>query len=433
MTARSCRHAPTLIATGALLAATLTTTVAFGQWGRQKAPRQPAAQAGPRPIITRNVTTRQDWTLKAEVSLLGYQYRASVNQALVPTATINVNSAAVVYPRLGDTSFSRAHTERYKGRVRTGSIVHDDEPVFLDGYQGPTSLAVWELGQIDATNLVLEVEMSNASYEVEVDEERARQIGWPEKEYPPEIAQNLQPQLFVQSTHPDVMKLVEHWTQGNVKGAKPYDAAKALAGEVVKYFQPSGQGFESVGRGNQTVIINAVLIEGFEVNGAAVAARLGKGSEHDMACLLTAVYRAAGIPARMVICYDEKEQREEDATYPVIRALVEFYLFDEATGFGQWIPVDIVKQREFSSRPPRLEQTWEYFGRHRDSEYLIPIAHHWHPPEAVTNTGPAAIWGWFPTNGNPVADSHLSFTHRTMSKSTKDMEDIRKEQRRGRP
>lgn len=422
-------------------AITVWSGLALAQWPQRKPKPAPAPATTPAPggaapaaeiipFIIRDVTTRRDWTLRNQVTLLGYQYRAAVNQALVPTSTINLNSAAIVYPQILDTSFATARTDRFRGDIRTNSTVWDDEPVLLEGYQGPTRLAVWEVGEINSTNFRLEVEISQTSYEVEVDEDRAREVAWPTKEYAPEIALNLQPSLFVQSDHPDIIALTASWTGNNVKSAKPYDAAKFLAGKVLEYYQPTGQNYEFTGRGSETVVVNSILLSGFRVYGAVEAAHAQEGSEHDMACLLCAVYRAAGIPARLVLCYDQKMTSEVNGNLPFIRSLVEFYLWDEMAGFGQWVPVDIVRQRQFSSRPPRLDQTWEFFGRMRDSEFLVPFSHHYHPPEAVTNAGAASVWGWYPTNGNPVADTHLLFSIRAMSKDADDMKEQRDEQRR---
>ncbi|MEO0716387.1 MAG: lyase family protein, partial [Planctomycetota bacterium] len=145
-----------------------------------------------------------------------------------------------------------------------------------------------------------------------------------------------------------IEELVNEWTGGNPRGAKPYLAAKWLLGRVVEHVQPSAPGFNNDRGGS---------IEGLDVQGAAATAVNKRGSAIDMALLLTAVYREAGIPARLVVGYDAGSDKEQQrflktsrANAPEIRAWVEFALFDEAAGTLTWIPADPHAMRKSSSR-----------------------------------------------------------------------------------
>ncbi|MEO1512607.1 MAG: hypothetical protein AAFU70_11070, partial [Planctomycetota bacterium] len=116
----------------------------------------------------------------------------------------------------------------------------------------------------------------------------------------------------------------------------------------------------------------------------------------------------AGSPAsRMVYSIEDLEENEDrrsgldDAAE--IRAHVEFYLHDQATRTGGWIPADPARLREMSSRAPNLDRDWPFFGTHDELEYRAPFAFHAHPPTSVRAYGAPAFWGWIGTPGTPAA------------------------------
>jgi len=79
------------------------------------------------------------------------------------------------------------------------------------------------------------------------------------------------------------------------------------------------------------------------------------------------------------------------------------------TADGEWIPVDIVKQREFSSRAPALNLRWEYFGNNVEFDMMVPVSYHWIPPENVVNAGVPGFWGWQPSPAVPGVEVELKF------------------------
>lgn len=369
----------------------------------------PNAPASP-PVLTRHAINKRDWTLHCEVRLHGFQYRAEENADITPTSRMRFDRALFYFPVAPGSSMHDFYRNKAKGYVRAENDVMDDTPRFAEGYQAGTQLMVFDVGKVDTVRLTMHTEVAMTSYETIIDEPRARQIPWPKQPWEPAIASALQPQLFVEVEDPAVQALVKEWTNGNPRGATPYDLAKVLAGKVVEYYAPTEGIYETSGRGLRRGDTTAVLFTGYNVHGAAEAARDKRGSPLDMANLLTAVYRAAGLPARVVIGFDVKETQDSaNQNISVIRAWTEFYLLDEANKRGEWIPVDIQKQREFSSRPPPLAQTWEYFGNNLTFDFVCPIAFHWMPPTISTNQGPPALWGFVPDPLFYGADQEIRF------------------------
>lgn len=369
----------------------------------------PAANAPP-PVLTRHPINKRDWTLHCEVRLHGFQYRAMQNKDLTPTSRMKFNRALFYFPLLPGSSMHDVYRDKCKGYVRAENISLDDSPRFAEGYQAGAQLMVFDIGEVDTVRMTMHTETVMTCYETTIDEARARKIPWPKEPWDPTIASALQPQLFVEVEDAAVQALVKQWTGGNPRGMMPYDLAKLLAGKVVEYYAPTEGIYETAARGLRRGDTSAVLFTGYNVDGAAAAARAKRGSPHDMANLLTAIYRAAGLPARVVIGYDVKgTQDSANQDLALIRAWTEFYLLDEANKRGEWIPVDVLSQREFSSRPPPLTQSWEYFGNNLKFDFVCPIAFHWMPPTISTNQGPPALWGFVPDPVFYGADQEIRF------------------------
>jgi hypothetical protein len=339
---------------------------------------------------------------------------------------LSLSTLRMMYPRIEGSAMHDVHPEGTRGTLETrvyqrnvnftssARRVVDDAPAVAAGYQGPTELLIWTADNLRARFVHLQVHTQMTSYQTRIDEDRAFEIDWPsdDHEWPTHIAQNLEEQMFVRPGDPVIQRLVNTWTNRRPRNARPYYLAKFLAGRVVEHVQPQGNSFHTDSRIPDLVTANRVsfvapLLSGFQVNGSVHAAREGTGSPHDLACLLTAVYRAAGLPARMVIGYDVARSRRFKA--PVIRAWTEFYLYDERIDRGEWIPVDIERQRAFSSVAPPIEQRWEYFGHNEEFHFVAPIAHHWFPPATVTVPGAPGFWGWVTEPADVIALQDLRF------------------------
>lgn len=392
----------------------------------------PRAMPGPpaEPVLTRHPTNHRDWTVLVDVRLHGTQVQTPPGtRNLYPTQRILLDSVTVFFPLPGGSSSAETWDDRTVGTLSVGGRVVADRPRVLDGYQSLARLGAWDLTKVDANMIHLRLERSMTSWETRIDETRSAKIGWPAGAWPEPIDACLRPQLLIESDSAAVKNLLERWMRQAPGGSDPrrtapYVLAKYLAGRVVAHYQPSAGAIDSSGRGRNSLRYSGALLSGFAVDGAARAAERGRGPELDMANLLVAVWRAAGIPARLVIGYDARSEdpaksriaAPQTSLLPKVRAWTEFYLYDETAGTGEWVPVDVQRQREFASRPPPLEQRWLYFGHHEDLDLMQPLSFHWLPPTPCMNIGPPALWGWVPAPENVLADPDVRISVKAASR-----------------
>lgn len=374
------------------------------------------------PALKLDEANQRHWTVHFEVRVKPAQFTVSRPQDAPASPVILTQGASFVFPLIPDTSMSLAHPRRFWGRLRVTNRPVDEDPQIEAGYQSFSELAIWRMGAAETRLIDLTLETSMTSFETRIDEDVARMYTWPQAPWSLGLDQCLQPQLFVESEDPVVRALVDDWTNGQPRRAQPYTLAKYLAARVVDHVNITHDIFANQVRSPIVGIEPPArsFLNGYQVSGAAFAAREGIGSELDMACLLTAVYRAAGLPARLVIGLDVLET--EKSRFPVVRAWTEFFLPKEPKpdpnnpdlplavkqGDGQWIPVDIGRQEQFSNRAPPLDQRWQFFGHNEEFDFVAPFSFHWHPPTTVTNAGPPAFWGWLPFDpAIPAADQEL--------------------------
>jgi len=374
------------------------------------------------PALTIDTTNQRSWTVHFESRLHGPQFIASNPADITATSVILTRGATFVFPVIPDTSMSRARQWRLTGRLSVDNRVVDARPDIEAGYQAYTELALWRMNAAEAHLIDLSVEVSMTSYETRINEQIALLYDWPAAPWSIGLDLCLQPQLFIESEDPVVRGLVKQWTNDKPRRAKPYYLAKYLAAHVIDHVNITHDIFSSNVR---SPIVGAksparAFLSGYQVNGAAYVAREREGNELDMACLLTAVYRAAGIPARLVVGLDVKDS--EHSRFPVVRAWTEFFLPKEPVPDpddpdaplavkqtdGQWIPVDIGRQERFSNVSHPLDIRWQFFGHNEDFDFVAPFAFHWHPPTTVTNAGLPAFWGWLPFDvAIPAADQEI--------------------------
>ncbi len=379
----------------------------------------------PSPYIKRVKPRR--WTLTTDVFIGATQWLEPQDGVQVPKHdTFEFETATVVFPVLPETASSvlevwgpaDQEVPAVSGRVELGDRVLADEVTILSQGigGGPLPCGTWraqwqvqpaEEGRHTVRELELYVSVAQVCYETVFDDPGASQLDWPTGPWPPEAAACFQPQTFVDfNTRGEgydvspIAALVQQWTEGqDPRNVKPVVLAKYLAGKVVEHVQVSGEGlvFDVTG-----------LLKGFETPGAAEVAATGRGTEVDLPCLLVAVYRAVGIPARLVIGYDK--EGEGDQVYlkktkgaGEFRIWVEFCVYDEANHTMGWVPVDIVQMRRQQNRMPRdyHNRPLKYFGTHDRLDDIAPIAFHFHPPTTVRSYGAPAFWGWFVTPTPP--------------------------------
>jgi hypothetical protein len=350
-------------------------------------------------VITQGRT--RNWTLRPQVHLASYQTDPSKlgrpGYKELQVIRLKFETAAVVFPVPYGSAGHVCDTEGVKG-----TLYFDDKPVdseidFADNYAAGTRLARWEMVKREGRELDLKLDIPMTCWETVFDEKLAEQAIWPPSgAWPGEAQSTFGPQHGVDYTAPNIADAISQWTNNNdPKKLKPVALAKFLASKVLDATQPSGLGLVNARNGE---------VEGFELQGASRTLSLGRGSEHDIACLLCAVFRAAGLPARTVIGYDVKETKGEDSGFlgkdrgsAKLRSWVEFYLFDEVANKGLWVPVDIVRQRKSSSKAPALDRPWKFFGTNDELDDIMPVAFQYHPPTTVVAHGSYAFWGWLTT------------------------------------
>lgn len=417
-----------------LAAVAVVSCGASGQIGKDKdkkkapastapaAPAQPGGTAKAEPLGPKvlALSNARDWTFDAELLLQAGYEREAVDGAIreVPE-TFEFATAAIVFPVVVETASSLVELDGKRGDAKrkekvTGVLFwnerpYDAEPVFADGYAAGTRLARWEMRKVVGRQAKLQVRVMLTCWETKYDEALAETIPWPAS-FPPVAASTFKPQLFVngvdQKEDAAVKALVDKWCENkDPKSIKPAVLAKFLAGKVQAHVQVNGEGLLY----NQTG-----TFRGFELIGPAEVARTGRGSEHDVACFLAAVYKAAGLPARTVIGFDRYEDKGSNKGFNSakggqhLRSWVEFCLVDPVTSKEIWVPVDIARLRKASSRPRPLEQPWKYFGSSDELAYMIPIAFQYHPPTTVQAEAPA-FWGWLTTPQSALAVQSVRF------------------------
>jgi hypothetical protein len=353
---------------------------------------------------------KTDWLVHVDAFLNPYIANGAVS-ARNNGGGYSFNQVLVVYPMLDGASNAWRDPDATEAVLYEDDFVVDRDPELLDGYFLGAKYLLFDAKDVSAYYMHLVVNNRVRAWALEFDETRAREIDWPEGEWPILAETALEGQLFIDPGADEIRNLVVQWVGPTPKSLGPVELAKTIAAHVVNEFQPNGLGFEfnRVGR-----------FAGLKINGSTYAARMMRGTPFDQAALLCAVYRAAGLPARVVTGYDiaasmegldvdglrdrescQPVELDTAPRYPIIRAWVEFYLYDEKAGAGEWIPVDIERQRGVSSRARPLDQSWQFFGNMPCGDLLIPLAFHFHPPEAVVSPGPPALWGWLAFPNTP--------------------------------
>lgn len=369
--------------------------------------------------LSRVEISRREWSVHFEVMLRTFAPPPEARRDGATTDVIALTGFEFLFPVIPATSMSVPRSAEIDARVQVEGRRLKGERAVLEGYQGPSAVAVWSAvnQRLVSPNLRFITERSVTSYETVFDEAAANRIGWPSAPWSPELALCLEGQLFVEPEDARVRALVDEWTRGAPKSAPPCVLAKALAAACINHFNVTEtEFFFERQSGNRIAGTRGFeWISGFNVKGAAWAAAERRGSAYDLVCLYTAACRAAGLPARMVIGLDVRRSERQNGR-PVLRAWTEFFLPHEGlaagaavgVGDGEWIPVDIARQKESSSRAPALDQRWWYFGQNDEFDDVAPLAFHWLPPEDVTGTAAPGLWGWRPRPGNPLVSAVIT-------------------------
>ena len=400
----------------------------------------------------------QDWTLSATLFVFG--------KPDCDVVAWRLDQASVAFPIMSKTAGARADTSRATAELEFEQRLFDDTPTFLEGDRAGADLLRLDANDVSASKFMLNVKHRVVAWRTKFDESRLDDLNWPTQPWPDEAAAYLTPQPFIDpvntdpTAHEAINRLVARWTNGaDPRSVRPIDLAKWFAAQTVNEFQPSGTA--QVG--------NEFGLEGFELQTLAKTINTRRGTDFDVANVLTAAYRRAGLPARLVIAYVEPEdeprrrrllptenrpveeiaEKDADVIYKYdlnhgkrdeagnplppkmltvhiafsetrkeshnlvaagggaqhLHPYVEFYLYDEYTQVGGWIPVDVAMMRDKSSRAPTdLNASWRYFGNHDELDRYVPVSIGYGPPPGTTHVARPAFWGWTqkPTPTLPV-------------------------------
>jgi hypothetical protein len=373
----------------AALAGVVAAGLAGAAWGQELLPDERYLKPG----------GSNNWTLTVNVTANGW--KETDGQGMPVNDVWSFDSAAVVFPLIAGCASSRTDTPNIKGTVQFDDRTAATEFKILTGYPSGTRLGKWELTEKTGRELALQVVIPETSWETVFDEAAAMKVPWPTGGWPPAAAAALLPEWYI-DYGPDergsmkpydkkpVDDLLAAWTHGkDPKSVSPVMLAKVLAGELVGHVQINGNGLN----GN-----NLGQIEGVSLQGVPVTAAKGQGTEFDGACLLVALYRRAGLPARVVVGVEAEDPdshqifKQKDKNK--LRAWVEFALFDEAGKTLTWVPVDTARRRKSSSKVPDWQKPWKFFGTNDELDSLVPFAFQFHPPTTVRAYGSPGFWGW---------------------------------------
>ncbi|MEL7473353.1 MAG: transglutaminase domain-containing protein, partial [Planctomycetota bacterium] len=303
------------------------------------------------PLTTSNA---RDWILRVGVNVRKYQPRS--NGRMPRTDGFEFKQAAVVYPLVDRSAASQLDVRRVAGKVELDDRLVTDKHTVIEGYHSGQKLARFDLTDVKADEMELELELPTRCFRTRLDEAAAANVQWP-NDWPEAAESTFAPQMYVnydprgEYDMKRIQGLVRKWTGGKPKSQPPFVTAKWLTGQVINHFQPSGDGLNFDRSG---------MIEGldFERGGAAFAAQRKRGTPWDMVALYVAVMREAGIPARLVVGYDAGGKQDEDDFLgggnrdPVLRAWAEWFLPSGGREGGVWVPADVVEARKTASRLP---------------------------------------------------------------------------------
>lgn len=389
----------------------------------------PDSKGAPK-IITR--VDPHDWTFTGSVNLRVYEEK-DIKTNMPKKEAFDFTSAAIVYPLVGETASSVmvGKESDVTGKMRLNDRVIAEKPnEILVDYPAGTKLAKWSMMGWKGEEVAVELKYSITSWQTKFDEALANKCKWAEN-YPGAAATALEPEYWIDMgmdgpyDMAPVKDLVKKWMGGkDPKTISPVQAAKFLAGQVMQHVQTSGNGIATNKVGEMS---------GIALQGAPVTAKLGKGSEFDMVQLLVAVYRQIGLPARSVIGWDAGDSKDGKflgkGGSASMRAWVEFALVDPNQPDPVWVPVDVVRMRKSSTRPPALDRPWPFFGDNKELDGVIPFAFQFFPPsKGVISYGSPAFFGWMVT---PKPPEHVVQTLKFGAISTpKRAEDMKKDEER---
>jgi hypothetical protein len=364
-----------------------------------------------------------------------------------PYQTIDVRDATFISPIQWHSASSEAFPSHLQGRLQFNALEITREWIGEPASLPDVINVEWYVRVADDSGnslvpIIDQPEQVNIDFRLPVrtfetvfEEKRAMDIEW-QTALPAWTQPFLDPQPFIASDDPFVAGLVNEWTKNDPRAMTPARLAKFLAAQVIDAAQPgvdprafwpepsqnltfpdTGGGYPYSVQGLET----GPFLRGFDVQNERVFVgqteylprirepiEAGRANAAVITNLYVALLRSAGIPARVMIGIVPPQSElatigkrasvpaTDDGRTPIYRFWAEFYLWDEHAQRGQWIPVDIVRQREESSRSRPLDQSWRYFGNHDELDQIVPISSIYAVESSARMNAVPALWGWRP-------------------------------------
>ncbi|MCW5756461.1 MAG: transglutaminase domain-containing protein [Phycisphaeraceae bacterium] len=362
----------------------------------------------------------RDWTLRFYANIHAWQDPGSQETRRGASYdTWEFEQATVVVPWLERTSMHRVDTSRSTLTVRVDD--RDAVPAQANPFRtfnkqhAGSRFAGFAIGPSKAREIELVLTIPMTSYDVFLDDERARAIEWPRGDWPEDALSALEPQVGIElDLSGEPYEGLERVTQSidnlikrlgtDPKNAPPYLVAKYLTGAVWAHLQ--------IGRSNGLHTSRTGMVEGLDISGVPLTFVNRRANPFETCALLAYTFRRAGLPARVVfgVIADVPTKREDVITQRTrgkgtYVCWVEFALVEQ--GRTTWVPIDLNNMMTSSSRAPdisnvdALARPWDGFGTIKNSRYLAPFSHHAHPPMTVKAYGSPGFWGIFATPAEP--------------------------------
>lgn len=297
------------------------------------------------------------------------------------TRRFEFSNAGILIPFVIKSASSRtAEDAKVEGRMRLDDAVVSTEPEVIGDPEQGWAFAQWRADAGQGMTMDVTATFETTAYETVFNERDARKLDWP-VDWPAEAKESYEVSLYgiglprAGEAGP-VLDLINKWTEGNdPKTIPPVELAKFLAGKVQEHIRSVNVARSKGRKTPQTRLDNE-----FNLQEVKVTIETRRASPHDITTLLAAVYRTAGIPARIVVGYEGGNGFDDDGT---IRSWVEFCLYDEANNLTTWIPVDIAGLRRRGARMGDLGKPWRLFGSNPELNKIVPISFSFEGPTAV--------------------------------------------------
>jgi hypothetical protein len=306
-----------------------------------------------------------------------------------------LRGAPIVFPIVFQGTFSKVESNSVKPEMWLESRQTNPNFELKEGLPFNTHLATMTILDFIGQSVRWKIGYRTQSWSSRLNDVEAAKITWP-KEWPKEVLDGLQPQMYIQSDDPIFKQTVENITKGRLRMVAPYLAAKDIIRFCLNAIQVNGS---ANFRDEHNVL------RGMNVTGAAKTMSKKMGSPHDLVCVCVAMLRAAGIPARAVIgCYENEKNFGEFVTW------AEFYLPECG-----WIPFDPYVMRGKNYRTVDIRKPWPEFGTMDDLNRRVVLSYHFLPSATIESPRDPAAWGWDPRPGRDYGSNqqiYIDITNR---------------------